>query len=160
MAESNEQPIGYMERSRLYYEAQGFEKAYRWANFDEVPFTPLGKPLSESRLGIITTSATYARKSRDNRAVDTGPTAPPPERLYANDLSWDKKATHMDDRESYFPILQLEQAVEEGRLGSISPRFYCAPTSYSHRETLTEDGPEILKLCQEDGVDVALLVPL
>jgi hypothetical protein len=96
----------------------------------------------------------------DTRAVDTGTTVPPPERLYANDLSWDKKATHMEDRESYFPILQLERAVEEGRLGSISPRFYCAPTSYSHRETLTEDGPEILNLCREDDVDIALLVPL
>jgi hypothetical protein len=153
-------PVGYMEKSRLYYEAQGFENAYRWATFDDVPFTPLAKPLSESRLGIVTTSATYARTNMDTRAVDTGTTTPPPERLYADDLSWDKKATHMEDRESYFPILQLENAVEEGRLGSISPRFYCAPTSYSHRETLTEDGPEILKLCQEDNVDIALLVPL
>lgn len=154
------EPVAYMEKSRLYYEAQGFENAYRWATFDDVPFTRLTRPLSESRLGIITTSATYARTSRDTRAVDVGPTAPAPERLYADDLSWDKKATHMDDRESYFPIVQLESAVEDGRLGSISPRFYCAPTSYSHRETLTEDGPEILKLCQQDDVDIALLVPL
>jgi len=154
------EPIEYMERSRLYYEAQGFDRAYRWAMFDDVPFTPLSKPLSESRLGIITTSATYARTSRDSRAVDSGSTTEPPERLYADDLSWDKKATHMDDRESYFPLLQLEAAVAEGRLGSISPRFYCAPTSYSHRETLTEDGPEILELCQQDEVDIALLVPL
>ncbi len=154
------EPVAYMEKSRLYYEAQGFDNAYRWATFDEVPFTPLAKPLSESRLGIITTSATYARTSQDPRTVDTGSTAPPPERLYANDLSWDKKATHLEDRESYFPILQLEQAVKEERLGSISPRFYCAPTSYSHRETLTEDGPEILALCQEDEIDIALLVPL
>ncbi len=154
------EPVGYMEKSRLYYEAQGFENAYRWATFETVPFTALTKPLAESRLGIITTSATYARTHMDTRAVAAGATAPPPERLYADDLSWDKKATHLDDRESYFPILQLEQAVEEGRLGSISSRFYCAPTSYSHRETLTEDGPEILNLCREDAVDIALLVPL
>ena len=31
-------------------------------------------------------------------------TTHPPERLYGNDLSWDKKATHLDDRGSYFPI--------------------------------------------------------
>lgn len=154
------EPIEYMERSRLFYEAQGFDNAYRWATFDEVPFAGLKKPLAESRLGIVTTSATYARTSRDPRAVDTGPTAPPPERLYANDLSWDKKATHLEDRESYFPILQLEAAVTDGRVGNLSPRFYCAPTSYSHRETLTEDGPQILELLREDEVDVALLVPL
>jgi len=154
------EPVGYMERSRQYYAAQGFEKAYQWAHFDEVPFTPLAKPLSKSRLGIITTAATYPRTRKDDRAVDTGSTAEPPERLYGDDLSWDKNATHLDDRESYLPLLQLENAVAEGRLGSVSPRFYCAPTSYSQRETLTEDGPEILRLCREDGVDVALLVPL
>ena len=154
------EPVGYMERSRLYYEAQGFEKAYRWATFDDVPFTPLTKPLSECRLGIVTTSATYARTSMDTRAVDTGTTMPPPERLFADDLSWDKKATHLEDRESYFPILQLERAVDDGRLGSVSPRFYCVPTSYSHRESLTEDGPKIRELCREDDVDIALLVPL
>jgi hypothetical protein len=149
-----------MERSRLYYEAQGFERAYRWATFDEVPFTPLKKPLSESRLGVITTAATYPRTSKDTRRVDTGSVQEPPERLYANDLSWDKQATHLDDRESYFPVDQLQAAIADGRLGALSPRFYCAPTSYSHRETLTEDAPEILRLCQEDAIDIALLVPL
>ena len=49
---------------------------------------------------------------------------------------------------------------DDGRVGNLSPRFYCAPTSYSHRETLTEDGPQILELLREDAVDVALLVPL
>lgn len=154
------EPIGYMERSRLFYEAQGFEKAYQWAHFDEVPFTPLKKPLSESRLGIVTTAATYARTAKDFRSVDSGSTVQAPERLFGDDLSWDKKATHLDDRETYLPLVQLENAVAEGRLGSLSPRFYCAPTNYSQRETLTEEGPEIVRLCQEDEVDVALLVPL
>jgi hypothetical protein len=154
------EPIDYMERSRLYYEAQGFEKAYRWAHFDEVPFTTLSKPVAESRLGIITTAATYARANTDARQVDSGSTVNPPERLHGDDLSWDKKATHMDDRESYFPIQHLQLAVANGRLGSISPRFYCAPTSYSQRATNEEDGPDILAMCQEDAVDIALLIPL
>ena len=154
------QPVPYMERSRLYYEAQGFENAYRWAHFEQVPFAKPARRVSESQLGIITTAATYPRTPSDARAVDSGSTLDPPERLYANDLSWDKKATHLEDRETYFPIRQLENAVQEGRLGSLSPRFYCAPTSYSQATTLELDGPEILRLCQEDAVDIALLVPL
>ena len=154
------EPVGYMEKSRLFYEAQGFERAYQWASFDEVPFTALNKPLSTSRLGIITTAPTYDRKNTDARAVDSGSTIDPPERLYGNDLSWDKQATHMDDRESYFPIDHLKAAIESGQLGSLSPRFYCVPTSYSQRETNEEDGPEILQMCQEDQVDIALLIPL
>ena len=154
------EPVGYMEKSRLFYEAQGFERAYQWATFEDVPFAGMKKPLSESRLGIITTAPTYDRQSSDNRAVDSGSTIDPPARLYGNDLSWDKKATHMDDRESYFPIAHLQAAVESGVIGSLSPRFYCAPTSYSQRETNEEDGPEILRMCQEDQVDIALLIPL
>lgn len=154
------EPVGYMEKSRLYYEAQGFDKAYRWAHFDKVPFTLPAKPLSESRLGIITTAPTYDRLNTDARRVDSGSTLEPPDRLYGNDLSWDKEATHMEDRESYFPIAHLKEFVAEGRLDSLSPRFYCVPTSYSQRETNEEDGPEILKLCQEDQVDIALLIPL
>ncbi len=153
-------PVRYMERSREYYAAQGFEKAYTWAHFDSVPFTELSQPVSSLRLGLITTAATYARTSTDPRAVDSGSTVEPPERLYANDLSWDKNATHLDDLGSYFPVEHLKQAVAAGRLGSVSERFYCAPTSYSQRETIEEDSPKILEMCREDGVDVALLVPL
>lgn len=154
------EPVGYMEKSRRFYEAQGFDRAYRWATFDEVPFTPMQQPLAEARLGVITTAPTYDRLNTDARAVDSGSTMDPPERLYGNDLSWDKQATHMEDRESYFPIDYLRLAVEEGTIGSLSPRFYCAPTSYSQRETIEEDGPEILKMCQDDQVDIALLIPL
>ena len=45
------QPVPYMARTRRYYEAQGFERAYVWAHFEEVPFTPLAKPLAESTFG-------------------------------------------------------------------------------------------------------------
>ena len=53
----NHQPVPYMERSRLYYEAQGFTRAYTWAQFDDAPFSPMPKPLAESRLVLITTAA-------------------------------------------------------------------------------------------------------
>jgi len=34
------------------------------------------------------------------------------------------------------------------------------PTDYSQRRTIEQDAPQILARCREDGVDVALLVPL
>ena len=87
-------------------------------------------------------------------------TAEPPLRLWANDLSWDKEATHMDDRRSYLPLEHLEAEVAAGRVGALAPRFYCAPTDYSIRRTTEVDAPAILDLCIEDEVDVALLIPL
>ena len=40
-----------------------------------------------------------------------GPTDDPPQRLYGNDLEWDKKATHLDDVNSFFPLRCLEALV-------------------------------------------------
>jgi len=35
--------VRYIDKTREYYLAQGYETPYRWAHFDEVPFTPLKK---------------------------------------------------------------------------------------------------------------------
>ena len=153
-------PIGYMERTRRYYQAQGFEKAYAWAHFDDIPFTPLDKPVSESTLVLITTMALYDRGASDVRHVASCPTREPPARLYGDDLSWDRTATHLDDRESYFPIDMLNELVRRRRIGALAGRFHCAPTEYSQRRTRQTDAPEILKRCREDGADIALLVPI
>ena len=155
-----DQPVPYIERSRLFYEAQGFEKPYVWANFDQVPFTPLAKPLAESTLVLVTTSSLYDRGATDAREVASGSTVAPPARLYANDLSWDKLATHLNDLNSYFPIEHVQALVSEGRIGRLAERFHCLPTEYSQRRTLTRDAPELLQRCREDSADVALLVPL
>ena len=153
-------PVQYMERTRRYYEAQGFERPYVWAHFPDVPFARLAKPLAASTLSVVTTSALYDREATDPRYVASGLLAEPPPRLYANDLAWDRNATHMDDRASYFPIEQLRAMVAARRLGALAERFHCAPTEYSQRRTLEGDAPEILKRCREDGADIALLVPL
>ena len=76
------------------------------------------------------------------------------------DLSWDKEATHTHDLDSFFPVHRLQEAVEAGRIGSLSPRFYGVPTEYSQRRTNEVDAPQLLEYLREDRVDVALLVPL
>lgn len=154
------QPIGYMERTRRYYEAQGFEKPYVWAHFDDVPFTPLARPVAESTLVLVTTMALHHRNADEPRHVASGSTSEPPERLYGDDLAWDRTATHLEDRESYFPIEALHTLVRRGRIGTLAERFHCVPTEYSQRRTRDGDAPEILERCREDGADIALLVPL
>ena len=154
------EPVPYMARSHAYYEAQGFDKHYQYAHHVDIPFTPLSKPLGECTLGIVTTASTYARKPLEPRKVNSAPIEPEPKRLYADDLSWDKVATHLDDLYSYFPIAQLKEQVDLGVLGGLAPNFHCAPTEYSQRATTEGDAPEILRRLQADGADVALLIPL
>ena len=152
--------VQYMERTRLHYEAQGFPRPYVWAHFCDVPFAPLTRPLAESTIALMTTASINERASTDPREVASGFIAKPPQRLFANDLSWDKEATHLDDLNSYFPIDHLADIAKAGRVGRLAERFHCIPTEYSQRRTLEEDAPEILQRCRQDKVDVALLVPL
>jgi len=158
--------VSYIDRTREYYAAQGYEKPYRWASFEEVPFAPLPRPLAECRATLVTTASPWrGQQVRDGvlrgaKEVWSGRMAEPPERLFTDDLAWDKEATHTDDVESFLPIRQLEAFVAEGRLGSVAEHFHGVPTDYSQRRSIEQDAPEILRRCREDAVDVALLVPL
>src|SRR5436190_7084959 len=63
-------PVPYMQRTRDYYAAIGYTTAYRWAHYLEAPFQALKKPLSQSRVTMITTAAPY-----DPSKGDQGPGA-------------------------------------------------------------------------------------
>ena len=154
------EPVPYMERTRLFYEAQGFESPYRWAHNRSTPFTPPARPVSQSVLTLITTAALHEREATERRDVMSAPLSPPPSRLFANDLAWDRNATHLEDLNSYFPIHPLRELVAAGRIGKLAARFHCVPTEYSQRCTNEMDAPEILSRCREDGVDAVLLVPI
>jgi len=153
--DQNDAPIGYMERTRRYYRALGYDNDYVWAHFPDVPFTPLAKP-REIRIGLVTTAGPpggYPRDENGLRHVWSGAIDPPPQRL-ATDMAWDRETTHTDDRASFLPI---EAAAE---LAPLAPRFHGVPTEYSHRKTLTEDAPEVLARLRDDGAQAAILVPL
>jgi hypothetical protein len=158
--------VSYIDKSREYYAAQDYENPYRWARFNEVPFTPLPGPLANLRVGIVTTTTLpgagpdQAPAARPPKGPYAEPLLPIPGRLYTMDLSWDKEATHTDDVASFFPARALLDACTAGRIGGVAPRFYGVPTEYSQRTTIEHDAPAILGYLREDEVDAALLVPL
>jgi hypothetical protein len=158
--------VSYIDKSREYYLSQGFGNPYRWAYNRETPFTRPGKPLSECRVGIVTTSSLWEGQEHVD-LVDRPPKRsyacacePLPERMFTMDLSWDKEATHTDDLGSFLPVAALQELALDGRVGSLSKRFYGVPTEYSQRKTNTVDAPAILEFCREDGVDAVVLVGL
>ena len=153
-------PVQYIHKTKVFYESQGFERPYEWARNDETPFCTVRKPLSASTVTTITTGASYRREESDIRFIESIPINPIPSRLYADDLAWDKKATHMDDVGSYLPLRALRDKQTGGRIGELATRFHCVPTEYSQRRTREHDAPKILELCREDKADLAILVPL
>jgi hypothetical protein len=163
-------PIPYMQRTREYYKAIGYTTPYRWAHFLEAPFTPLRKPLAQARLTIITTAAPYQPDKGDQGPgaayngsakfyqAYSGDTARDHD-LRISHIGYDRTHTTATDSGTWNPLPALRRAVAGGRIGALTDRFHGAPTNRSHRVTIETDAPEILRRCQEDGADVALLVP-
>ncbi|MEO1934386.1 MAG: hypothetical protein ABGX04_06320 [Myxococcales bacterium] len=158
--------ISYIDRTRRFYKAQGYDRPYRWAHHADVPFTELVKPLGESRVAIVTTASPFDSVEEreggrhESKSVWSGETQTTPDRLYTDDLAWDKESTHTNDVESFLPLSALRSLQKEGRIKSIAPRFHGVPTDYSQRRTIEQDAPEIVARCIDDGADIALLVPL
>ncbi len=158
--------LSYIDKSREYYGAHGYPQPYQWAYNHEVAFTSLSKPLSQSTVGLVTTS--FFRAGSEPAGVPAARPKQPYaarcddalEGLYNSDLFWDKDNTHTEDLDTYLPINRLREFAAEGRIGAVSERFYGIPTDYSHRRTQRNDSPRIEEWMREDGVDVAFLVPL
>ncbi|MFT5510493.1 MAG: D-proline reductase (dithiol) PrdB [Hyphomicrobiaceae bacterium] len=162
-------PVPYMYRTRTYYQALGYERPYRWAQYVDVPFTPLKKPLSESRVALISTAAPFQPDKGDqgpwssyNSAakfyrIYSLPVEPLPD-LRISHVGIDRLHTSQEDNRSWLPVAQLQRLQTEGRIGKLNARLHGAPTNRSHKTTIEQDCPEMLALLREDNVDVAVLV--
>lgn len=163
------QPVRYIDRTRAWYSALGY-KPYEWPAHDEVPFTPLTKPLSESRLGLVSTAAPYEpdRGDQGPGAAYNGSakffdvytsSVDDPLDVRISHIGYDRDHTKADDPATWMPLDRLKEAVASGRIGGLTERFYGAPTIRSARRTRDEHAPEIVEALKADGADVALLVP-
>lgn len=168
-AAEHDVPIPYLQRIGSYYQALGYGKPYRWAQYAEVPFTPLKKPLSQCRVSLVTTAAPYQPDKGDQ-----GPGAPYNAaakfyRVYAagidddpdvriSHIGIDRKHTTAEDVNTWFPLKQLKRLAGEGRIGEVAPRFIGAPTNRSQKTTIEQDCADILACVREDGSDAAVIV--
>ena len=163
-------PVPYMQRTRDYYAAIGYTTPYRWAHYVDAPFQPLRKPLSQSRIALVTTAAPFDPARGDQGpgakyngaakfySVYDGDTSKTHD-LRISHIAYDRLHTSAEDSGTWFPLPQLGRLATEGRIGEVAPRFFGAPTNRSHRVTIETDAPEILARCRADQVDAVVLVP-
>ena len=164
--------IRYIEKTHEYYRRAGYDKTYNYAYNEDIPFTPLKKPLSESRVALVTTASFVLLDETGNpleepvfigtkeQEVFTAPSNWPTDRILSTSEDHDRYQTDMKDVDAFFPTTRMQEFLKEGTFGSLSSDYYRTPPNYSHRKTTEVDGPEILRRCREDNVDVALLTPV
>ena len=117
-APDHDVPIPYMQRTRDYYLRLGFDNPYRWAHHDQVPFTPLARPLVGSRLALVTTAAPYQPDRGDQGpgapynagakfyTVYTDSTDSEPD-VRISHVGYDRRHTHARDPRTWFPLAGL-----------------------------------------------------
>ena len=165
-----DQAILYIQRTRSYYLALGYDNPYVWAHYEDVPFTTFQKPLKASTLALITTAVPY-----DPSKGDQGPGAPYNARakfyepyamttaidpdLRIAHVGIDRKHANLSEMACWFPLEAARQAVVDQRIARLARRFYGLPTNRSQRHTIENDAPRILEMCKDDGVDAAVLIP-
>lgn len=169
-APEQDQPVRYIERTRSYYLGLGYENPYVWAHYIDVPFSLLKKPLAQSVLALITTAVPYdSNKGPQGQGAPYNSMAkfyqPYKQSIEGNidlriaHIGIDRKNVNMEEINCWFPLEAAKRAVATGLVGALSSNFYGLPTNRSQRHTLEIDAPRILEMLQEDGVDVAVLIP-
>jgi D-proline reductase (dithiol) PrdB len=134
-----------------------------------IPWTPVTKPLNESKVALVTTSGVHLKSQKPYDMVD--PDGDPTYRVMPGETPLDDYMIthdyydHTDadrDINVVFPVTRLAELVEEGVLGSVGPRNYSCMGHITgvHVETLMSvSAPEIARSLVADGVDVVILTP-
>ena len=164
----HDRPIPYLQRIRDYYVTLGYGTPYRWAQYADVPFQKLSRPLAESTVALVTTAAPYQPDKGDQGPgaaynssakfykVFSGDTAEDHD-LRISHVGYDRLHNKAEDSNSWFPLPAMRRLAATGRF-KLAGHFHGAPTNRSHRTTLDVDCVELLARCRADGADAAILV--
>lgn len=135
-----------------------------------MPWTPLSKPLRDSKLALVSsagfTAPGQAPFDESRRGGDFTFRAIPAD-IDVGTLDNQHRSESFDhapmlqDPNVAFPIDRIRELVEHGRIGSLSSRHLSFMGSITAPGRLIRDtAPEAAQTLVDDGVDVALLVPV
>lgn len=164
---TDDPPVAYIARTHAWYGALGYAP-YRYAQFADVPFAPLGRKLAEARVALLTTAAPYRPELGDQGPGAAYNAAAKFYNVWSADAggAFDLRVSHVavdqahlsDDQNCWFPLPALRRAAAAGRIGDVAGRVHGVPTNRSQRHTLETDAPQVLARLREDGADAAILV--
>ena len=158
--------VQYMSSITERYEQLGYTP-YRWHHApDAPPLQPLLKPLSEARLGVISTSGAYvvgqvAYHYKDDTSVRAIAKDTPTESIHFSHITENYLENPRKDPNCIMPIESLREAEASGLIGELAPElFSCMGGVYSQRRVREEIIPDLREKFKTQAVDTVLLVPM
>jgi D-proline reductase (dithiol) PrdB len=147
-----------------------FLRAYRWRRIDPVPWTPLERPLAHCRLALVSSAGLVTPGQppfdEDVRGGDPSfreiPADADPRSLI--DTHRSESFDHAGiaaDANLALPLERVRELAASGRIGSVNRRHLSFMGSITAPGRLVRDtAPAAARALVDDGVDVALLVPV
>ena len=162
-------------QSKGYAEQEGFE-------YNEGPFTPLHKPISELRLMLTTSSGHFVegddpepfgiknmtqeeaiRRVKDflkeEPKLSSIPVNTPGERMRVRHCGYDIHGAEADPN-VVLPLERLRELEKERIIGKLATAAYSFVGACSQKRLLKKTGPKWVNLFKEQKVDAAVLVPV
>lgn len=159
-------PVRYMDSITARYASLGYAP-YRWFEAKEPPhWTPLAKPISETRLGVLTTSGCYragqvAFHYKDDTSLRRISSETPRDELRFAHLTENYLVDARRDPDCLVPLTALRTLRAEGAVGSLTDDILsCMGGVYSQRRVREEMIPEVEKGFRELGAEAVLLIPM
>jgi D-proline reductase (dithiol) PrdB len=133
--------------------------------FEETAFVRPRRPLSESRVAIVTTAALRTDEQSKWSGGDQSFRLLPPttEGLILGHISPNfDRSGFISDPNVVFPIDRLHEMASEGVIGSVAATHiaFLGAQDETMSTIRLDSGPAAAKVLREDGVDVVLLTPV
>src|SRR5690242_5267189 len=131
---------------------------------DSAPFTRLRRPLSESRLALVTTAGIHLRGDTPFTGGDQSFRAIPANTPAADivqshsSIGFDRTAFQRDIN-VVFPIDRVREFVARGEIGSLGQTYFSFMGAQRppYDRLLQETGPEVARRLRDEGVEVVFL---
>lgn len=145
-------------------------RVYRWRQIDPVPWAPLKKPLAECRLAVVSSAGFVHRgQAPFDKSVRGGDFTfrEIPNEVDVSELTDFHRSRSYDhtglarDPNLAFPLDRVRELAESGRVGSLARAHISFMGSITAPGRLIRDtAPAAARALVDDGVDIALLVPV
>jgi D-proline reductase (dithiol) PrdB len=154
-------PIAYIPRTRELYSDYA---PYRWVVNEDVPWTPLSKPLSRCRVGLISSAGVHLKHQLRFHSKDDASYREVPKDTAVGELTISHTGYHTEDATKdpncVFPIERMRELEKEGVIGEFAdPAYSFMGGIYSARRVREELAPKLVEKLQERMTDVLYLVP-
>ena len=154
-------PVAYIPRTRELYADY---PPYKWVVNEDVPWTPLTKPLSRCKVALISSGGVHLKDQAPFHTKDDTSYREIPKAARMEDLEITHFAYRTEDARKdpncVFPLERLREMEAEGVIGELAdPAYGFVGGIYSHRRVREELAPRIVEALTENMVDLLYLVP-